>query len=68
MPMLAWFSGLILEFEGNSRAQTPAKILDNRLIVNNLQGLRSYSRAKFTALKVINTQIIKKVDHIVKFN
>ncbi len=55
LPMLAWFSGLILEFGGNSRAQMAAKILDNRLIANNLQGLSSCVGAEFAALEVINT-------------
>lgn len=50
------------------RARAAAKILDNHLTVNNLQLLIGWSGVEFAVPEVINTQIIKKVDHIVKFN
>ena len=49
-------------------ARAEAKILDNYLTVNNLQLLTGWAGVEFAAPRVINTQIIKKVDHIVKFN
>ena len=52
----------------NLRARAAAKILENRLTVNNLQLLTGWTGAEFAVSGVINTQIIKKVDHIVKFN
>ena len=57
-----------MDFGANLRARAAAKILDNHLTVNNLQLLIGWSGVEFAVPEVINTQIIKKVDHIVKFN
>ena len=55
-------------FGANLRARAAAKILDNNLTVNNLQLVTGWTGAELAVSGVINTQIIKKVDHIVKFN
>ena len=55
-------------FGANLRARAAAKILDNNLTVNNLQLMTGWTGAELAVSGVINTQIIKKVDHIVKFN
>ena len=52
----------------NLRARAAAKILDNNLTVNNLQLMTGWTGVELAVSGVINTQIIKKVDHIVKFN
>ena len=57
-----------MDFGANLRARAAAKILDNHLTVNNLQLLTGWTGVEFAVSGVINTQIIKKVDHIVKFN
>ena len=57
-----------MDFGANLRARAEAKILDNHLTVNNLQLLTGWAGVEFAVSGVINTQIIKKVDHIVKFN